>query len=140
MSTKVEFRESCDGIEPSALKGFFVGWPNPPSPETHLRVLKGSSHVVLAVDSTSGRVVGFINALCDGVLMAYIPLLEVLPDFQGNGIGSELTRRLLRQLDGLYAVDLLCDTPVKPFYERLGFRSEHGMSLRDFDNQCGRPE
>ena len=57
--------------------GFFVGWPHPPSPETHLRVLRGSAYVVLALDGE--QVVGYITAITDGVLAAYIPHLEVLP-------------------------------------------------------------
>ena len=33
----------------------------------------------------AGRVVGFVTAISDGVLSAYIPLLEVLPEYQGAG-------------------------------------------------------
>ena len=38
----------------------------------------------------SGQVVGFITAISDGVLSAYIPLLEVLPGWRSQGIGGEL--------------------------------------------------
>jgi GNAT superfamily N-acetyltransferase len=80
--------------------------------------LRGSSHVVLARDGA--RVVGFVTAISDGVLSAYIPLLEVRPEYQRQGIGTELVRRLLDVLRGLYMVDLVCDEDVVPFYERLG--------------------
>jgi GNAT superfamily N-acetyltransferase len=135
--TVISYRTSIEGLRPDQLQGFFVGWPNPPKPETHLRLLAGSSHVVLALDDESGQVVGFITAVSDGVLSAYIPLLEVLPAYQRRGIGQELTRRMLEQLRGLYMVDLLCDPELQPFYERVGMRPATGMLLRSYDRQAG---
>jgi ribosomal protein S18 acetylase RimI-like enzyme len=133
----IVYTDSLDGITPERLRGFFVGWPNPPSPATHRRILAGSAHVILALDGVVGPVVGFITAISDGVLTAYIPLLEVLPAYQGRGIGSELVRRLLERLEGLYAVDLLCDPDVQPFYARLGLRPASGMLLRRYERQAG---
>jgi ribosomal protein S18 acetylase RimI-like enzyme len=133
----ITYTDSLDGIAPEQLTGFFVGWPDPPSPETLLRLLHGSAHVLLAVDEQTAKVVGFINALSDGVLSAYIPLLEVLPAYQGRGIGSELTRRMLVKLRGLYMVDLLCDPDVQPFYSRLGMQPARGMMLRNHERQSG---
>src|SRR6266516_4620599 len=104
----IGYRDSVKGIEACRLEGFFVGWPEPPSPETHRRLLGRSDHVVLALDEETGRVVGFVTAISDGVLSAYIPHLEVLPAYQGRGIGSELVRRMLERLSGLYGIDLCC--------------------------------
>lgn len=70
------FKTHIDGITAEMLQGFFVDWPNPPSPETHLQLLKNSAKVVVAVDGN--KVAGFITAISDGVLSAYIPLLEIL--------------------------------------------------------------
>ena len=89
------------------------------------------------MDSVTGQVVGFINAISDGVLTAYIPLLEVLPAYQGQGIGATLVTRLLARLDHLYMVDLLCDADVQPFYARLGMRPATGMMVRHYDRQSG---
>jgi ribosomal protein S18 acetylase RimI-like enzyme len=134
----IRYIDSLEGITADRLAGgFFDGWPNPPSAETHLRMLRGSDHVWLAIDDESGAVVGFINAVSDGVLAAYIPLLEVLPDYQGRGIGSELTRRMLATLSHLYMVDVLCDEDVQPFYERLGMRRATGMFARNYAAQSG---
>ena len=93
--------------------------------------------VVLAIDEEAGQVVGFVNALSDGVLSAFIPLLEVLPEYQGRSVGSELVQRMLAQLSDLYAVDLLCDAEVQPFYARLGMSAGQGMMLRRYDRQSG---
>jgi GNAT superfamily N-acetyltransferase len=133
----MRYLTSADTITADQLHGFFVGWPNPPSPETHLAILQRSDAVVLALDDETGRVIGFINALSDGVLSAFIPLLEVLPDYQGRGIGQELVRRMLALLGDLYAVDVMCDADVQPFYARLGMQPARGMMLRRYDRQSG---
>ena len=125
----ITYTSSVDGVTADQLRGFFVGWPNPPSPERHLELLRTSFRVVLAqVDG--GQVVGFVTAISDGVLTAHIPLLEVLPEFQRQGVGTELMERILAHLDGLDAVDLICDAPLQPFYERLGFTEASGMIIR----------
>ena len=100
--------------------GFFEGWPSPPSAERHLAILQGSEVAIVAVDAVTADVVGFVTAVGDGALSAFIPLLEVLPDWRGRGIGSELMRRVLARLGGRYAVDLVCDPELVPFYEALG--------------------
>jgi len=126
----IEYVSDLAGVEAKHLAGFFVGWPKPPSTERHLAILRGSSHVVLAREGEG--VVGFITAISDGVISAYIPLLEVLPEFQGRGVGAELVRRLLDRLGGFYMVDLCCDEDVVAFYERLGLdRWDAGMGLRN---------
>jgi ribosomal protein S18 acetylase RimI-like enzyme len=126
----VIYRDCVGSIRPDQLHGFFVGWPSAPSPERHLALLAGSDHVVLAIDSATGNVVGFITAISDGVLSAYISFVEVLPAWQHRGIGSELVRRMLELLRGLYAVDLQCDPALQPFYARLGMTAASGMRIR----------
>ena len=132
---QIFYQESLSGIESTSLQGFFEGWPKRPSPSTLFRLLKGGDHVVLAVDQSSGMVVGFVTALSDGVLTAYIPLLEVLPNYQGIGIGSELMNRMLKVLEELYMVDLVCDPGLEGFYSRFGFSAAFGMSIRRYDRQ-----
>lgn len=136
----ITFTSSLDGITPAHLTGGFFaasGWPTFPSPETHLRLLAASHAVELAVDDATGQVVGFVNAVSDGVLAAYIPLLEVLPAYQGRGIGSELVRRVLDRLGHLYMVDLLCEPELQPFYARLGMTPAAGMLVRRYERQTG---
>ncbi len=134
----IEYRTDLDDITADDLDGFFVGWPTHPDPATHLRVLENAWAVALAVDTDTGRVVGFANAISDGVLSAYIPLLEVLPEWQGRGIGTRLIEVLCEQLDDLYMVDLVCDAELEAFYEPLGFRALTGMAKRNYEHQTGR--
>ena len=133
-----EYHSELDRIAASDLDGFFDGWPNPPSPETHRRLLEASTQFVVAVPTHSSRVVGFITALSDGVLSAYIPHLEVIPEFRGKGIGSALVRAMLERLDGTYMIDVVCDPDVQPFYDALGFRRAAAMVVRNYVAQSGR--
>ena len=138
MVTMVRYTQSLQGISQQQLQGgFFVGWPNAPAAQTHLELLRGSRHVVLALDE-DGNVAGFITAISDGVLSAYIPFLEVLPAYQGQGIGTELVRRMLECLSELYMIDLVCDPQLQPFYERLGMTPRTGMIHRNYARQSGR--
>jgi ribosomal protein S18 acetylase RimI-like enzyme len=125
----MNYVDSVEGITSAQLQGFFVGWPNPPQPEQHLTLLQQSSHIVIA-QTDDGQVVGFVTAISDGVVAAHIPLLEVLPDFQRQGVGSQLVKRILANLHAYYSVDLVCDSPLGSFYERLGFARYLGMVIR----------
>jgi GNAT superfamily N-acetyltransferase len=117
----IEYVEDPAGLNADQLGGgFFEGWPTPPSPERHLAHLRGAEVSIVAVDPADGMVVGFVTAIGDGTLTAFVPLLEVLPAYRGRGIGRELVRRVLARLADRYSIDLVCDPGLVPFYERLG--------------------
>ena len=134
----IRYIHTTEGTTPEQIQGFFKGWPNPPSSETHLRLLENSDEVILAVDDSPGAVVGFITAISDGVLSAYIPFVEVLPEYRGRGIGRELVRRMLERLGDLYMIDLICDSNLKPFYASLGMHPAAGMVVRNYEHQSGK--
>lgn len=134
----ITYTDSIAAVVPEALRGFFVGWPTPPTEAAHLAILRASDRVVLALDVQ--QVVGFVTVLSDGVLCAHVSLLEVLPRYQGRGIGSELMRRVVGGLSNLYAVDVVCDPEVQPFYLRLGMRPAVGMMLRRTSSPAGAPD
>jgi hypothetical protein len=52
-------------------------------------------------------------------------------------IGASLVRKMLEQLRDYYAVDLLCDEDLQPYYEQMGMRRATGMFLRNYDRQSG---
>ena len=131
------YKTTIENITADQLHGFFVDWPNPPSSKTHLKLLQNSSKVVIAIDPSTDKVVGFITAISDGVLSAYIPLLEVLPEYQGQGIGQHLVEKMLEQLDNIYMVDLCCDEHLIPYYEKFGMFQSTGMVKRNYKMQAG---
>lgn len=134
----ISFRADSSGLAERHLGGFFAGWPDPPDVATFLRLLNESDYVELAIDEATGDLVGFITAISDGVLSAYIPLLEVRESYRGRGIGSELVRRMLSRLQHLYMVDLSCDADLVPFYTSIGMMPGHGMTIRNYEHQSGR--
>ena len=134
----IEYRNRLDGVTPEHLRGFFVGWPAPPSPKKLLALLGNSVHRIVAMDTETGNIVGFIYAVGDGILAAYIPLVEVLPEYQHQGIGSELVRRILEELEEYYMVDLCCDEELIAFYMRFGMTPVAGMVRRNYSRQSGR--
>lgn len=134
----MKYTNTIQGITPKMLEGFFVDWPNPPTTATHLKLLENSSNLILAIDEHSNKVAGFITAISDGVLSAYIPLLEVLPEYQHKGIGHELVNRLLMELEDIYMIDLCCDDYLVPFYDKFGMIKSNGMLLRNYGMQSGK--
>lgn len=126
-------------LKPEQLQGFFVGWPKPPSPETHIRILERSYLSFMILEDKTQGVVAFVNCISDGVLSCYIPLLEVLPDYKGRGFGSRLVERLKDECKDFYMIDLLCDPELIPFYDRLGFQKSTGAVYRNYNSQSGHP-
>lgn len=130
----ISYTDDMSAVGEAMLDGFFAGWPRRPSAAQHLAVLRGSYRAVVAIDDApgdrSGRVAGFVNMISDGVLTAFIPWLEVLPGYQGRGIGTELMRRILDGTDQFYSVDLVCDAELVPYYERLGLAGASSAVLR----------
>ena len=131
----IEYTDNIDDIKEEMLSGYFVGWPNPPSQATHMQILKNSYRIWLAIDKETNKVAGFINAISDGVMAAYIPLLEVHPAYQKTGIGKTLTQKMLDSLSHLYMIDILCDEEVQEFYTKQGMQKAKGVMKRNYDRQ-----
>lgn len=131
----IEYRTGIDGIGKEDLKGFFVGWKMPLTTEQHLAVLKNSDFFVLAYDNEKLKVVGFINALSDKIQSAFIPMLEVLPEYQHKGIGTNLIKIMLELLEGITCIDLTCDIQLQDFYKQFNMLKSHGMVIRKYLSQ-----
>ncbi len=131
------YKNSLDGITKDQLEGFFVGWKKKPSKEKLFKLLENSYKICLAVDGETTQVIGLITAISDKVLSAYIPFLEVLPEFQNQGIGKELLKRLLGELDNLYMIDLSCDPEMQEWYQKSDLAKSVGMRRRNYDKQSG---
>ena len=130
----IEYLEDLTTLTADQLSGgFFEGWPSPPSAELHLAHLRGAEVAIVALDTASGQVVGFVTAIGDGALTAFIPLVEVLPEYRGRGIGAELVRRVLARLGDRYSIDLVCDPALFTFYERFGGVPGSAMLWRNRD-------
>jgi ribosomal protein S18 acetylase RimI-like enzyme len=131
----IKYTSQIKDLKPDQLAGFFVGWPNPPSAEKHLEIIQNSYKSIIAFDGE--KVVGFVNAISDGILSAYIPLIEVLPEYQKRGVARKLMELMIQEFSNFYMIDLVCDENLKSFYEKFGMNSLSAVGIRNFDKQSG---
>lgn len=131
-------------IKVQDLEGFFVNWMNPPNSDNLLKILQNSQFKVLAIEKKLDeskreklKVVGFVNALSDGVLSVFVPLLEVLPEYQKQNIGIQLMQKMLELTKDFYMLDLVCDPSLVPFYQKLKLKQSVAMSHRNYTKQSG---
>ena len=124
------FSDDIAKISPSHLKGFFVDWKKPPTTNDHFKMLSGSSYFIVAKDSTTNKIVGYITALGDGTMTAFITQIEVLPENQNKGLGTELLTKMLNKLNKYPNIDLTCDEKMIPYYEKFGFEKSISMVIR----------
>lgn len=83
--------------------------------------LKRFMHLCALEDN---RLIGYAEVVSNGVTDAYIQDVMVLPEYQGQGIGTQLMERLLTRLDseGIYMVSVIYgDASLSLFYEKFGF-------------------
>lgn len=131
----IKYMTSLEAIGTHQLQGFFVGWSKPWSPEQLYQILENSAYIFLAYDTEQSKVVGLINALSDKVSFAFIPMLEVLPEYQNMGIGGKLMENMVKKLEHIECVDLTCDVEMQGFYEKFGMLESHGMVFRKYLNK-----
>jgi ribosomal protein S18 acetylase RimI-like enzyme len=127
----IEYRTSLEGISNDELNGFFVDWPEPPSAGKLREILERSYAFIIAFDTNQRTVIGFVTAISDGIFAAFIPLIEVKPEYQRMGIGKEMLRRVETRLASMYSIDLVCDSHLDRFYEGLGYTRVSGYVKRN---------
>ena len=133
--TTIKYINSAEHIVHSQLSGFFFFLPTHPSNERFLEILQASHGVALALDASTNQVVGCINVISDGIFAGYIPLLEVLPEYQGHGIGKKLIDLIIARYKSLYMLDVCCDESVEQFYDSKKFIKVSGMVRRNYNRQ-----
>jgi ribosomal protein S18 acetylase RimI-like enzyme len=119
-----------DSLVSNELDRFFQGWKSPPSLEVKNKLLDGSDLIITAREN--GKLVGFLTAISDGVMHAFITLVEVLEAYQGKGIGKHLMKLAILHFKGYYDIVLITDPDKGAFYKKFGFREIYGMHIRDF--------
>jgi len=96
-----------------------VDWSSALKPDRLVQALNQSHTVITAWDGEI--LVGLGSAISDGCMVAYVPYMVVLPEYQGCGIGTEITRRLIERYDGFHQLALIADGRAVDFYKRMGF-------------------
>lgn len=126
---------SASDEEIEIADGFFEGWPDAPDKNIHRQLLKSSFKAIVAIDRDINKIIGFITIISDGIISAYIPLLEVIPAYRKKGIGSKLFNLAKDECKNLYMIDLSCDNELVGFYRYLDMKKGTSMFLRNYDRQ-----
>ncbi|HIA68481.1 TPA: GNAT family N-acetyltransferase [Candidatus Poribacteria bacterium] len=93
-------------------------------------MLKGTA-VVLGVWEEV-QLIGFARVISDGIYRALIDDVVIDASKRGQGIGSELMRKLLERLTAMKVEEIFlrCGDNVVPFYQRFGFEKT-GVEVLD---------
>lgn len=122
--------EMNEHIAVDELSQFFQNWKSPPAVGIRERLLRDSDLRIAVRED--GELVGFLAAISDGAMHAFITLVEVLETYQHKGIGKHLLELATSHFKGYYDIVLITDSDKAAFYEKLGFRSICGMHIRDY--------
>jgi GNAT superfamily N-acetyltransferase len=94
-------------------------WAKGRTRETVERLVREASRVVGLYSSE--RQVGFARAFTDGVSIAYLADVYVLPEFRGRGLGVELVREIVEGSPFADRKWLLHTADAHELYAKLGF-------------------
>ena len=76
---------------------------------------------ILLCSYNESRLVGIARGITDFHWIAHLSHLAVHPDYQGQGIGKELIKKINQRLGNGVALMVHSDPKAKKFYENLGF-------------------
>jgi GNAT superfamily N-acetyltransferase len=83
--------------------------------------LASAWRVVGGYHPPTGRMVGFARAVSDGVAVAYLADVYVVPDARGHGLGKALVRTMIDAGPGAAFRWSLHTANAHPLYTQLGF-------------------
>ncbi|NYH89663.1 GNAT family N-acetyltransferase [Actinopolymorpha rutila] len=88
----------------------------------HVRRQVASAWRVVGVyESASGRMVGFARAVSDGVALAYLADVYVLPGLRGKGLGTRLVEAMVEDGPGADFRWMLHTANAHGLYGKFGF-------------------
>lgn len=114
-----------------------VGWINYTNNPRMLKEAYQHSLKTYAAYSNN-KIVGIIRVVGDGFSVVFIQDLLVYPEYQRQGIGTALLKKILGEYSGVYQLHLLTDNTEKTvaFYKSLGFVMDTDINCRAFSKYC----
>jgi len=94
-------------------------WAAGRSRDTVARLVREAARVVGVY--LGGEQIGFARAVSDGVAVAYLADVYVLPEHQGHGLGKELVRETVERGPFAHVRWLLHTRDAHGLYAQLGF-------------------
>lgn len=124
------YQMTCDGVDWEALEMLFLAAGLGGRKGDKIRRAFLHSQVVCFACNES-HLIGAARALTDWEYHALIYDVAVHPDYQKQGIGQEIMRRVLAELP-VWRVMLVAGGDVEGFYARFGF-ARHPEAMARFD-------
>ena len=111
-----------------------VGWTNYTTNPTMLKNALEHSLFLISARDEDGKLIGFLRAVGDGYSIVYIQDIIVLPEYQRQGIGTQLLRQTLEHFKEVYQMILTTDSELKTvaFYESNGFTALSKVGCTSF--------
>ncbi len=111
-----------------------VGWTNYTSNPIMLQNALEHSLFILTARDEEGKLIGFLRAVGDGYSIVYIQDIIVLPEYQRQGIGTQLLRQTMEHFKDVYQIILTTDSELKTiaFYEANGFTALSKVGCTSF--------
>jgi GNAT superfamily N-acetyltransferase len=103
-----------------------VEWESGRYPQSLRKAMARSHGVISAWDGK--KLVGLVNCLSDGSLVAYFHYLVVRPEYQGQGIGRRLMEIMFDTYRAVRQKVLIADDRKTAFYEKFGLEKSSGFS------------
>ena len=118
----LELDDDPGRVDEDAVYAYLSGsyWAKGRPRETVVQLIREASRVVGLYDGE--RQIGFTRTVTDGVSVAYLADVYVLPEYQGRGLGVELVRATVDTGPHANVRWLLHTRDAHPLYEKFGFR------------------
>ena len=100
-----------------------VGWGHTDCPEALNQAILNSDLVITAWNND--KLIGIGRAISDKSLSVYFPDLLIHPDWQKQGIGTQIIGRLLNKYSQFHNQVLVAEDKIaQNFYKKNGFKDE----------------
>ena len=127
--------KECAVYKEAEILGLYtsLGWTNyTDKPEMLRNAYLNSLNIYGAY--VDDKLIGVIRVVGDGFSVLFIQDLLVHPDFQRNGIGTLLLKRMLKEYENVYQMHLITEDSEKTisFYKSLGFTDNCDVNCKAF--------
>lgn len=122
----IQYKENIE-FNKKELSSLFLSaeWNSGKYPDKLYESIKNSTYHIFAYDND--KLVGLISGLSDCNINLFISYLVVLPEYQKQGIGTQLLKKVISK-KRFHRIQLITEVKDKEFYTKNGF-IEDGIGM-----------